>query len=316
METDVTPQPVQEPVETVDLVVSILVEFDSDAIAKTYAELRSLPGPLRIAVLENDQRESPAPISSGGAEGTGDPNHAVVFHVSSPPAKSDGNATGISRMLEAYQSVFASADKLQARGCCVIASKHESEKPGWIWQLAQPLFDNEVDLVLPHYARRKFEGLLNNSIIAPLMRALYGKRVSNPMGPDFALSRRLIQTMLEDKAGGNGNRRHPLASLTSTALCENLKVTEMHLGARIYPPTDWTAMSSVLADVLSPVFLDMERNAPCWQRTRASAAPGWRCATMKTWRRHSVSTWCGRSCSPTGSVQLSPDWRDRFSRRC
>jgi len=138
--------------------------------------------------------------------------------------------------------------------------------------LAQPLFDKGVDLVLPHYARRKFEGLLNNSIIAPMTRALYGKRVNNPMGPDFAVSQRLIQTMLEAGAGGNGNRRNLLASLASTALCQNLQVAEMHFGARIYSPTDWTAMSSVLADVLSPVFLDMERNAPCWQRTRASAA--------------------------------------------
>jgi glucosylglycerate synthase len=272
VETDVTPQPVQEPVESVDLVVSILAEFDSDAIARTYKELRALPSPLRIAVLENDQKENPAPVSSGAAEGSEDRKNAVVFHVSSPSAKPDGNPTGVSHIAEAYQSAFAAADKLRARGCCVIASKHESEKPGWIWQLAQPLFDNKVDLVLPHYARRKFEGLLNNSIIAPLMRALYGKRMNNPMGPDFAVSQRLIQTMLEAKAGGNGNRRHPLASLTSTALCENLQVAEVHFGARIYPPTDWTAMSSALADVLSPVFLDVERNAPCWQRTRASAA--------------------------------------------
>jgi len=272
VETEVTPQPVQEPVQRVDLVVSILAEFDSAAIAKTYEELRALPGPLRIAVLENVQREGQPPIGSGVAQGNEDQKNAVVLHVSSPSAKPQGNPTGASRMSEAYQSVFAAADKLQARGCCVIASKHESEKPERIWQLAQPLLDKEVDLVLPHYARRKFEGLLNNSIIAPLMRALYGKRVNNPMGPDFAVSQRLIQTMLEDKVGGNGNRRHLLASLTSTALCENLQVAEVHFGARIYPPTDWTAMSSVLADVLSLVFLDMERNAPCWQRTRTSIA--------------------------------------------
>jgi hypothetical protein len=30
-------------------------------------------------------------------------------------------------------------------------------------------------------------------------------------------------------------------------------------------------MSSVLADVLSPVFSDVERNASCWQRARVSA---------------------------------------------
>jgi hypothetical protein len=224
--------------------------------------------------MENDQRESPTPVASEAAEKRASaetaPNNAAVFHVSSPSAKPEGSTTGVPRMSAAYQTVFAMAEKLQARGCCIVASKFETVTPGWIWQLAQPLFEGQADLVLPHYARRKFEGLLNNGVVAPLTRALYGKRVNNPMGPDCAISQRLIQTMLETKGGGN--RRHPLASLTSTALCENLQVAEVHFGARIYPPTDWTGMSSVLADVLSPVLLDMERNAPCWQRTRVSAA--------------------------------------------
>jgi hypothetical protein len=115
---------------------------------------------------------------------------------------------------------------------------------------------------------------LPNSIIAPLMRALYGKQVHNPMGPDLAASQRLIQTMLLTRAGGSAasSRRHPLASLASTALCENMHIKELHCGARNYRPTDWTGMSPVLADVLSPIFLDMERNAPCWQRSRVSSA--------------------------------------------
>jgi hypothetical protein len=274
VETDTTQQQVQESIDSADLVVSILAEFDSDAIAKTYEALRALPGLMRIAVMENDQRESPTPVASEAAEKRASaetaPNNAAVFHVSSPSAKLEGSTTGVPRMSAAYQTVFAMAEKLQARGCCIVASKFETVTPGWIWQLAQPLFEGQADLVLPHYARRKFEGLLNNGVVAPLTRALYGKRVNNPLGPDCAISQRLIQTMLETKGGGN--RRHPLASLTSTALCENLQVAEVHFGARIYSPTDWTSMSSVLADVLSPVLLDMERNAPCWQRTRVSTA--------------------------------------------
>jgi glucosylglycerate synthase len=276
VETDTTQQQVQESIDSADLVVSMLAEFDSDSVAKVYESLRALPGPLRVAVMENDQREGPAPVASEAAEKNASAEtaqkNAAVFHVSPPSTKREVSTTGVPRMSAAYQSVFAMAEKLQARGCCIVASKLETVTPGWIWQLAQPLFEGQADLVLPHYARRKFEGLLNNGIIAPLTRALYGKRVNNPMGPDCAISQRLIQTMLETKASGNGNRRHPLASLTSTALCENLQIAEVHFGARIYPPIDWTGMSSVLADVLSPVFLDMERNAACWQRSRVSAA--------------------------------------------
>ena len=99
-------------------------------------------------------------------------------------------------MSAAYQSVFAAAEKLEARACCVIASRLETVTPRWACRLAQPLLEEDVDLVVPHYARRKFEGLLNSSIISPLTRCLYGKRIHNPMGPDLGVSRRLFQKML------------------------------------------------------------------------------------------------------------------------
>jgi len=276
VEADATPEQVQEQTDRADLVVGLIAEFDSDTIAKTYDALRALPDPLRIAVVDNEQVASktlPNPNAEEAESTETAKNQASVFHLAPPWTKPEGNAPVVLRMSAAYRSVFELAEKLQARGCCLIASSLENITQGWAWQLAQPLFQGDIDLVLPHYARRKFEGLLNNSIIAPLLRALYGKRINNPMGPDFAVSHRLVQRMLAAKGGeyANGNRPHPLASLTSTALCENLQVVEVHLGPRIYPPVDWTGLSSILADVLSPVFLDIERKAPCWQRTRVSA---------------------------------------------
>lgn len=256
--------PVAEQIDSADLVVGILSESDSDTIAKMCDELRTVPGPLRIAVLHGDQQKSPPPVTSETTQG-----RAFVFLVPSLLPKSEALATGVLSMSETYQSVFAAAEKLQARGCCIIASKLEAATPPWAWRIAQPLFESQADLVLPHYARRKFEGLLNASVLAPMMRALYGKRVNNPMGPDFGVSRRLFQQMLATKA--TGNRLNSLASLTPTALCQNLQIIEVNFGTRIYPPADWSNMSSVLADVLSPVFFDMERNAAFWQRTRVSA---------------------------------------------
>jgi glucosylglycerate synthase len=111
--------------------------------------------------------------------------------------------------------------------------------------------------------------LLNSGIICPLARSLYGKRMRNPMGPDLGVSRRLFQKVIGiEPSGGAGI--HPLASVAPMAFCEGLKVSELHVGARVYPQTDWTAVSSLLAQVLGPVFLDMERNAACWQRVRGS----------------------------------------------
>jgi hypothetical protein len=63
---------------------------------------------------------------------------------------------------------------------------------------------------------------------------------------------------------------HPLVSLAAEAITGGMKVCQSHLGARGYPPPDWADVSSLLAQVLSPLFLDVERYAPYWQRERES----------------------------------------------
>ena len=64
---------------------------------------------------------------------------------------------------------------------------------------------------------------------------------------------------------------HLLASLVPLVLCGNLQASQTYLGARRYPPSDWTYVSSLLSEILGPIFLAMERNAACWQRTRTSS---------------------------------------------
>jgi glucosylglycerate synthase len=166
--------------------------------------------------------------------------------------------------------VYAASEKLGARACCIVVSKLENASAGWICELAKPLLERNIDLVLPHYARHKLEGLLNFSIISPVMRSLYGKRIHNPMGPDLGVSQRLCQKMLVAHGNTRLNGAHPLASLVPEAVSENLQVCEVRVGARIYSPIDWTNISSQIAQVLGPVFLDIERNAFFWQKMRGS----------------------------------------------
>jgi hypothetical protein len=272
VEVEPIPQQVQEKVEQVesaDLVVGVLAEIDQDGLGMVCDALLTLSGSLRIAVLQDNHAASPGATNSERAEKSVSP-----LLVPWPLFRPETRDTPAVSMSTAYQSVFAACEKLGARACCVIASRLETVTPRWACQLAQPLLEDNLDLVVPHYARHKFEGLLNSSIIAPLMRCLYGKRLHNPMGPDLGVSQRLFQKMLgaQRSARAAGNRMHPLASLAPAALCDNLQICEVHVGARIYPPTDWMNISSLVAQVLSPIFLDMERNAACWQRMRASVA--------------------------------------------
>jgi hypothetical protein len=259
-----------EQVDSADLVVGVIAELDQEGVAALCEALRALPGAPRVVVLRDERA---ADLGQSNAEAA-EASVALCRVVRWPLSGSGTPDTPVAGMATAYQSVFAASEKFGARACCVIVSKLEAATPGWVRDLAQPLVERDLDLVVPNYARRKFEGLLNSSIIAPLMRCLYGKRIHNPMGPDLGISRRLFQKMLatERTAGSGGNRVHSFASVTPAALCENLQVCEVHLAARIYPPTDWMNISSLLAQILSPIFLDMERNAACWQRMRPSVS--------------------------------------------
>jgi hypothetical protein len=266
VETHSIPRQVQEKTEEIDsadLVVGILAAFDPDGVMVLCDALRTLSGSPRIAILQNDRTGNSAPTNV--AEGS-----ASIFFVPSPFAKPDTADGTVPSMFAAYQSIFAASEKLEARACCVVASKLESATPQWVSQLAQPLLEGDIDLVVPHYAPHKFEGLLNSSIISPLTRCLYGKRIHNPMGPDLGVSQRLFQRMLGMGRTERAGSVHPLSSLAPQALCDNMKVCELHVGARTYPPIDWLNISSTIAQVLGPVFLDMERNAACWQRIRGS----------------------------------------------
>ena len=275
MEVEPIPEQVQvqekiEQVDSADLVVGVLAELDQEGLAAVCDALGTLPGSPRVVVLRDDRAANPGQSNVEPATPSASSCHLVPWSLL-------GSATPgmpVVGTSAAYQSVFAASEKFGARACCVIASSLETATPGWVREMAQPLVERSLDLVVPHYARRKFAGLLNSSIISPLMRCLYGKRINNPMGPDLGLSRRLFQKMLgpERGAGVGGNPVHSLASVAPAALCENLQVCEVHLPARSYPPTDWMNISSLLAQILSPIFLDMERNAACWQRMRTSVS--------------------------------------------
>ena len=61
-----------------------------------------------------------------------------------------------------------------------------------------------------------------------------------------------------------------MASDVSAAVRGGFQICEAEVGARLQPAADGTDLSSLLAQILGPVFLDVERNVSTWQRVRDS----------------------------------------------
>jgi hypothetical protein len=256
-------------IDSADLVVGILADLDQDGVVMLCEGLQTLPGSPRIVVLQNNPVGSATTANSQMAE-----EHASLSLLPWSVLGPNPSGAPMQSISAACQSMFSVGEKLGTKACCLVSSNMESVTPRWVCQLVQPLLEADFDLVVPYYAPRKLQGLLNSSIVYPLTRCLYGKRIHNPLGPDVGVSLRLAQKIL----GTNRNakvipsRRHPLASLTPVAVCDNLQICQVHVGARLYPPTDWMNISSLVSQVLGPIFLDMERSAACWQRTRGSVS--------------------------------------------
>lgn len=170
-------------------------------------------------------------------------------------------------LAETYRAVFQLSSQLGARACAIVGSDPAALAPEALRRLIQPIVEQGFDLIAPVYVRRRFEGLLVSAVVAPVIRALYGRRMRFPIGADFGFSARLVERYLQLSTAGRGGIPVWLAS---HAACGGLQVGQVHLGIPVPVQRDPPDVSDAVAQVLGPLFLDIERNAPCWQKVRGS----------------------------------------------
>jgi glucosylglycerate synthase len=169
--------------------------------------------------------------------------------------------------VDSYRAVFNASNQLGARGCVVLGSDPATLASGALRHLIQPVLEQGFDLVTPCYHRQRFQGLLTNAVVAPVTRALYGKRIRFPLGTDFGFSARLIERYLQGPtAGPEGSP----VRLASGAACAGFQIGQAQLGVPMPVQKDPPDASAAVAQVLGPLFLDIERNAACWQKVRGS----------------------------------------------
>ena len=84
------------------------------------------------------------------------------------------------------------ARELGVSACAVIGLDLAALHTNFLAPMMAPMLEKRCELAMPLYALGKFDGLLNSSILAPLTRALYGRRVRFPLAPDFCLSGNMI----------------------------------------------------------------------------------------------------------------------------
>lgn len=162
---------------------------------------------------------------------------------------------GIPGKGSAFKAIFEIAKQLNAKYCAVVDSDLRSITPEWIELLIKPQMEG-FDFVAPLYLRHKFDGTITNSIIYPLTRALYGKKIRQPIGGEFGFSGKLAEFFLKQDVWETDVARFGIDIwMTTNAIANNFKVCQAFLGAKIHSPKDPSSnLTSMFYQVISSTF--------------------------------------------------------------
>lgn len=179
---------------------------------------------------------------------------------------------GIPGKGSAFRTIFEIAAALDVKACAVVDSDLRSITPEWVELLIKPVIESGFDYVAPLYHRHKYDGTITNSIVYPLTRALYGKRVRQPIGGDFGFSGRLAKHYLTKDVWETDVAKYGIDIwMTTTAIANNFKVCQSFLGAKIHDPKDPGAdLSAMLYQVVGATFDLMETYPDTWKNIKQS----------------------------------------------
>ncbi len=189
------------------------------------------------------------------------PMHKIVIPYHGIPGKGS-----------AFRCIFEAAEFLKARACAVVDSDLRSITPEWMELLLGPVYEGGYDYIAPLYARHKFDGTITNSIVYPLTRALYGKRIRQPIGGDFGFSGELATFYLTKDVWETDVARFGIDIwMTTLAVAEGFKVCQSYLGAKIHDPKDpGSDLGPMFTQVVSSAFNLAEEYETRWKAVKAS----------------------------------------------
>ena len=174
----------------------------------------------------------------------------------------------------ALRMILEAASFLNAKVCLLFDSDLRSITPEWVKALADPVLTHGHDFVAPIYSRYKYDATITNNIAYNLTRALYGKRVRQPIGGDFGLSKDMVDFYYgcEHKIWMGDIARFGIDIwMTTIAIVKEKSICQAYLGAKIHDAKDpLENLGPMFRQVVYPIFELMEENTDKWKRVRSS----------------------------------------------
>jgi len=253
-----------EKIEKVDIAVCIPSYNEADSIA--FPTKQANKGLIRYfsdkrSVIINCDNDSPDHTKQAFLD---TPTEIPKIYLSTEPGvKGKGNN---------LKNLFQKVVELKADAVVVVDADLKSITPEWIKHLGEPLF-NDFSYVAPLYVRHKYDGTITNGIAYPLSRALYGRRVRQPIGGDFGFSGKLGQIYLESNIWDEAVANFGIDIwMTTLAFNQSIQMCQSFMGRpKIHRPKDPAAsLGPMFRQVVGTIFSMMTHFESFWKKMRYS----------------------------------------------
>jgi hypothetical protein len=139
-----------------------------------------------------------------------------------------------------------------------------SAQPAWIGRLSAALATDVPTLAVPTYRRNRYEANTTNHLASPLVAAVFGTSLQQPIGGEFALNRALLQRVPCWTHPDSANLYGIDIWLTTNTLRERHRIVEVPLGVKLHnsPFPKILHLPLQVLDSLFHVALSLDRPRP------------------------------------------------------
>ena len=148
----------------------------------------------------------------------------------------------------------------------VVDADLKSITPDWIRKLGRPI-KKGYDFVAPFYNRNKRDALITNHFCHPLIYALLGRNISQPIGGDFAFSLEMVEHWLSKKWSKDVYQFGIDIFMTTEAIFNNFKICQAYLGRKVHKPSQ-LKLDSMFVQVATTLFEQLIINKRFWENKK------------------------------------------------
>jgi glucosylglycerate synthase len=133
-------------------------------------------------------------------------------------------------------AIMREAESVGAECVLLLDADVRTVEPSWVGAMLEAVVGDGPLLAAPIYRRNRLEGNTTNHVVSPLMSAVFGARVEQPIAGDFAFNAAFVRACLEHPVPDSAQLYGIDVHLTAMAAREGWPIVQVPLGRKLHNP--------------------------------------------------------------------------------